>query len=98
MTKQTHNHCLRPEVDHLLHATMRFHCCKTFGRQTGTAVEGCEVINAAKAVSGQYAPVPLTRMANWKQGSSVSSSLEQDWPFKQRFDKSMFKTLWYNTR
>ena len=50
----------------------------TFGRQTGTALEGCET---AKTVSGQYAPVPLTRMANWKQAGSVSSRWDQDWPF-----------------
>ena len=45
-------------------------------RQTGTALEGCETVNAAKTVSGQYTPVPLTRMTNWKQGGSVSSSLD----------------------
>ena len=81
MTKQTHNHCLKPEVNNLLHATRQFQCCDTFGRQTGTALEGCETVTAAKTVSGQYAPVPLTRMANWKQGGSVSSSWDQDWPF-----------------
>ena len=62
------------------------------------ALEGCETVNAAKTVSGQYTPVPLTRMANWIQVGSVSSSWDQDWPFQQRFDKSMFKTMWYNTR
>ena len=45
------------------------------------SLEGCETVNAAKTVSGQYAPVPLTRMANWKQAGSVSSSWDQDWPF-----------------
>ena len=47
------------------------------------ALEGCETVNAAKTVSGQYAPVPLTRMANWiqAQADSVSSSWDQDWPF-----------------
>ena len=81
MTKWTHNHCLKPEVDHLLHVTRRFQCCNTFCRQTGTALEGCETANAVKTVSEQYAPVPLTRMAYWKQASSVSSSCDQDWPF-----------------
>ena len=37
-------------------------------------LEGCETANAVKTVSGEYAPVPLTRMANWKQVSSVSNS------------------------
>ena len=45
------------------------------------ALEGCETVNAAKTVSGQYAPVLLTRMANWIQAGSVSSSWDQDWPF-----------------
>ena len=45
------------------------------------ALEGCETVNAAKTVSGQYAPVPLTRMANWIQAGSVSSGWDQDWPF-----------------
>ena len=27
-------------------------------------VVGCETANAVKTVSGQYAPVPLTRIAN----------------------------------
>ena len=75
--KPTHNHNLRPEVDYLLHATRRFQCCDIFGRQIGTTLEGCETVNAAKTVSGQHAPVPLTRMANWKQGGSVSSSSNQ---------------------
>ena len=44
----THDNCLGPEVDDLLHATRRFQCCDTFGRQTGTAQEGCETVNAAK--------------------------------------------------
>ena len=56
----------------------------TLGRQTGMALEGCETENAVKTVSGQYAPVPLTRMANWKQASSVSSSWDQNWPFFNR--------------
>ena len=80
MTKQTHNYSLKLEVDHLLHATRRFQCCDTSGRQTGTSLEGRETVNAAKTVSGQYAPVPLSRMANWKQVGSVSSSWDQDWP------------------
>ena len=42
------------------------------------ALEGCETVNAAKTASGQYAPVPLTRMANWIQVGSVSSSWDQD--------------------
>ena len=41
------SHCLSPEVDHLLHAARRFRCCNTFGRQTGTALEGCATVNAA---------------------------------------------------
>ena len=45
------------------------------------ALEGCETANAAKTVSGQYAPVLLTRMANCKQTGCVSSSWDQDWPF-----------------
>ena len=45
----------------------RFQCCDTFSRQIGTALEGCETVNAAKTVSGQYSPVPLARMANLKQ-------------------------------
>ena len=45
------------------------------------ALEGCETANAVKTVSGQYTPVPLTRMANWKQADSVSSSWDQDWHF-----------------
>ena len=81
VTKQTHNHCLKPAIDHLVHAAMRFQCFDTFGRQTGTALEGRETANAAKAVSEQYTPVPLTRTANWKQAASVSSSCDQDWPF-----------------
>ena len=52
------------EADHLLHATKRPQCCDTFARQTGMALEGCETVNAATTVSGQYAPVPLTRMTN----------------------------------
>ena len=79
VTKQTHEHCLKPEANHLPQATKRSQCCDTFGRQTGMALEGCETVNAAKTVSGQYAPVPLTRMANWKQAGSVSSSFDQDW-------------------
>ena len=31
------------------------------------ALEDCETVNDAKTVSGQYFPVPLTRMANWKR-------------------------------
>ena len=81
MTKSTHNHCVWHEVDNLLHVTRGFQCCDTVGRQTGMALEGCETVNAAKTVSRQYAPVPLTRMAHWKQGGSVSSSWDQDWPF-----------------
>ena len=92
MTKWTHNHCLKPEADHLLHATRRSQCCDTFGRQTGTVLDGCETVNAAKIVSVQYTPVPLTRMANWIQ---AGSSWDEDWLL---FEKSMFKTLWYNTR
>ena len=38
-----------PEVDHLLHATRLFQCCDTFGRHTGTALEGCGTVNAAKS-------------------------------------------------
>ena len=45
------------------------------------ALEDCKTVNAAKTVSGRYVPVPLTRMANWIQASSVSSSWDQDWPF-----------------
>ena len=45
------------------------------------ALEGCETVNAVKTASGQYAPVPLTRMSNWKQAGSVSSRQDQDWPF-----------------
>ena len=45
------------------------------------ALEGCEAVNAANTVSGQYAPVPLTRMANWIQAGRVSSSWDRDWPF-----------------
>ena len=81
MTKQTRNHCPRPEVDQLLHTTKRILCCDTFGRQTGIALEGCETVNATITVSGQYSPVPLTRMANRKQGGSVSSSSDKDWLF-----------------
>ena len=81
MTKYTLNHCLKPEADHLLHATKRSQCCDTFGRQTGMALEGRETANAVKTVSVQYAPVPLTRIANRKQAGSVSSSWVQDWPF-----------------
>ena len=44
-------------------------------------LEGCETVNVAKTISGQYAPLPLTRMANWVQAGSVSSSWGQDWPF-----------------
>ena len=50
--KKTHNHCLKPEADHMLHATRRFQCYDTFDRQT--YLEGCETVNAAKTVSGQY--------------------------------------------
>ena len=81
MTKQTHNHSLKPEADHLLHAIKLSQCCDIFSRQTGMALEGCETVNTAKTVSGQYAPVPLTRMANWIQAGRVSSSWDQDWPF-----------------
>ena len=55
------------EAEHLLHATRRSQCCDTFGRQTGTVLEDCETAYAAKTVSGQYAAVPLTRMANWNR-------------------------------
>ena len=48
------------------------------------ALEDCETVSAAKTVSLQYAPVPLTRMANWIQAGSVSSSWDQDWPFFNR--------------
>ena len=78
VTKWTHKHCLKPEADHLLNATRRFQCCDTFSRQTGTSREGCDTANATSTVSEQYAPVPLTEMANWKQGGSVSSSWDQD--------------------
>ena len=44
----THNHCLKPEVGHLLHSTKRFQCRDTFGGQTGKAPEGRETRNAAK--------------------------------------------------
>ena len=81
MTKQTHNHGLKPEADHLLHTTKRSQNCDTFGGRTGTALEGCETATAVKTVSGQYAPVPFTKMANWIQAGSVSSSWDQDWPF-----------------
>ena len=47
VTKYTNNHCLKPEVDNLLHATRLFQCCDTYGRQAGTAIEGCETVNAA---------------------------------------------------
>ena len=85
-TSKTKEHApqprVKPEAGHLLHATRRFQVCDTFSRQTTeTALEGCEAVNAAKTASGQYAPIPLTRMANWKQGGSVSSSLDQGWPF-----------------
>ena len=69
------------EADHLLHAIKLSQCCDTFGRQIGMALDGCETVNAAKTVSGRYAPVPLTRMANWIQAGSVSSSWDQDLPF-----------------
>ena len=81
MTKQTRNHCLKPEVGHFLHAAKRFQCCGTFGRQTGRAVESCGTLNGAKTVLRQYVPVPVTRMVNRRQGGSVSSSSDQDWPF-----------------
>ena len=51
---------------------------------TLSVLEGCETANAVKTASEQYAPVPLTRMANWKQAGSVSSSWDQDWPFFNR--------------
>ena len=63
------------------------------------ALEGCETVNAATTLSEQYAPVPLTRTAKIGnrpvvfQAAGIKTCL-----FKQRFDKSMFKTLWYNTR
>ena len=41
------------------------------------ALESCEIAHSARTVSGQYAPVPLTKIANWKQ----VSSWDQDWPF-----------------
>ena len=63
MTKKTHNHCLKREADQVLHATRRSRCCDTFGRQTGMALEGCETANAAKTVSGQYAPVKNGKLA-----------------------------------
>ena len=69
---------MKPEVDH---STKQSQCYDTFGRQTGMALEGCETATAAQTVSGQSAPVPLTRMANWKEAGSVSSSWDQDWPF-----------------
>ena len=78
MTKQTHNHCPRPDVGHVLYATRWSQCCDIFGRQTGRAIEGCESLNAVKTVLGQYAPVPLTRVVNLKQGGSLSSSFGQD--------------------
>ena len=81
------------EADHLLHAIKLSQCCDTFGRQIGMALEGCETVNAAKTVSGQYATVPLTRMADWIQAVGIKTGL-----FQQKFDKSMFKTMWYNTR
>ena len=72
---------LRNLVIRMLWSIVQFQCCDAFGRQTGTVIEGCETVNAVKTVSGQYAPVPLTRMANWKQAGSVSVSWDQDWPF-----------------
>ena len=48
------------------------------------ALEGWETVNAAKTVSGQYAPIPLTRMANWIQAGSVSSSWESRLAFFNR--------------
>ena len=50
VTKQTHNHCLKPEADHLLHATRWSQCCDTFGRQTGTALEGKCCKNCFKTI------------------------------------------------
>ena len=91
VTKETHNHCLKPEAGHLLHAAKQSQCCDTFGRQTGMALEGCETVNAAKTLSGQYAPVPLTRMVNWIQASSVSSSWDQDWLFQQSLTRACLK-------
>ena len=52
MAKWTHNHGLKPEADHLLHAIKLSQCCDTFGRQIGMALKGCETANAAKTVSG----------------------------------------------
>ena len=34
-------------------STKRFQSCDSFGRQTGTDLEGCETANAAKTVPGQ---------------------------------------------
>ena len=45
------------------------------------ALESYETVNSANTVSGQYAPVPLTRMANWIQAGSGSSIWDQDWDF-----------------
>ena len=60
------------------------------------ALEGCETVNAAKTVSGQYAPVQ-----EWQIGYRPVVFLAvgiKTGLFQQRFDKSMFKTIWYNTR
>ena len=81
------DHCPMPDGGHLPHAARRFQCCDAFGRQTGRAVEGCNTPNAARTVSGHYAPVLLTKMANWKEGGSVSSSANQDMVFFKRLDQ-----------
>ena len=52
-----------------------------FGKLTGKALEGCEILSAAKTVLAQCAPAPLTEMADWRQEGSYSGSLDQDWPF-----------------
>ena len=80
MTKQTQEHCLRPEAGRSLHATKRFQCCDTFRRQTGRALEDWETLNAAKNCFRTLPSSTFDKNGNWKQGGSVSSSLDQDWP------------------
>ena len=81
MTKLTQDHCLRPEGGNLPCEAKRFPRCGIFGWLTGRAVEGCEILSAAKTTLTQCTPAPLTKTADWRQDGSFSSNLDQDWPF-----------------
>ena len=52
----------------------RFPCCGIFGKLTGRALEGCEILSASKTVLTQCAPSPLAKVADWRRNGSYSDS------------------------